>query len=85
MKRFIISVVLVLSYFIAFSQAIKRDKAGNFVSAKGTAKVTDTKTSFTFTDPHGKVWPVYHTARGKFYALKVSKTGKAYKYYLTEK
>lgn len=44
-----------------------------------------TKTKYTYTDAKGTVYPIYLTATGKAFIYKVSKkTGKEYKYYVSE-
>ena len=60
---------------------------GNFKAlARSTSAATAETTGKTYTDRTGKVYPVYKTAKGRYFINKVSgKTGKTYKYYLVTK
>lgn len=67
------------------AQKVTKDAQGNYVavSTKRASKVTDT--GKTYTDSKGKTYPVYVTEKGRLFCTKVSaKTGKEYRYYLTE-
>lgn len=58
------------------------DNKGNFVSVvkKDTAKANPTGRYYI--DRAGSMWPVFRTSSGKLYALRTSKAGKEYKFYL---
>jgi hypothetical protein len=61
---------------------ITKDASGNYYQ-KTTSKAADKPTGNTFTDRNGNKYPVYQSARGKFYCIRVSKTtGKEYKQYM---
>lgn len=67
------------------AQKVTKDAQGNYVavSTKKASKVTNT--GKTYTDRKGKTYPVYMTEKGRLFCTKVSaKTGKEYRYYLTE-
>jgi len=75
---------ILLLFLMAYNvkaQTVVRDKSGNYVAVKDTAK-TDELLALTFTDVKGKVWPVYMTKKGRVYALKTSKAGNVYRVYL---
>lgn len=73
-----------LALDVATAKAQNVIKEGNtFVSQK--TKVKETKTTYTYKDSQGKVYPVYLSSTGKAYIIKVSKkTGKEYKQYVPE-
>lgn len=82
-KTLIVMLVLMLS-LPAFSQNVKRDSLGNYISVT-PAKKPDIPTKYTYTDSKGLVYRVYQTYEGKRYVVKMSKkTGKTYKMYLKE-
>lgn len=88
MQKIILSIALILIYSFSFGQAkpnLVKDLNGNYTaisSAKDT--VTAMPTGKTFTDSKGKVYPVFKSAKGKFFVNRISKSGNSYKYYLSE-
>lgn len=57
-------------------------RTGNILTAISTDSGTLTKDIYV--DKEGNKYPVYQSAKGKLYILRVSKkSGKEYKYYLT--
>lgn len=84
MKK-LLFLALMLFPLITIGQTIKRDSKGNYYSAKAIKDSSQIKTGNTFTDSKGKIWPVYKTKTGRVYALRTSKSGKQYRYYLDKK
>ena len=81
-----LAILLCLAGGVTAQQKVTKDAQGNYlaVSTKKESKVT--ATGKTYTDRKGKKYPVYVTEKGRLFCTKVSaKTGKEYKYYLTEK
>lgn len=65
------------------AQKITTDSQGNFVQVKDTASTGTAKLSGkTFTDASGKKYPVWVSAKGKYFVIRTSKTGNKYKQYL---
>jgi hypothetical protein len=58
------------------------DSKGNFVSVKKDTASKATPTGRYYIDRAGSMWPVFKTDTGRLYALRTSKAGKEYKYYL---
>ena len=86
MKKLLLSFALISCSFIAFSQTIVKDAAGNYKMVKAAKdSSTDKPTGKTMTDLQGKEWPVYISKTGRPYALRVSKKGTSYKQYLDKK
>ncbi len=68
-----------------FSQNVTKDVNGNFhqVVKKQSPDSTGTKTSYTFEDSKGEIYPVYLTTSGKYFVWRISKnTGNKYRKYL---
>jgi len=93
MKKITLLAILLISTS-AFGQTkpkttpkVIRDSTGNFISVSApTAKKADSTTVYKYTNSKGVTWPVYKSAKGRYYCWKVSKnTGKGYRYYLPEK
>lgn len=57
------------------------DAAGNYVTTKAV-KDTAAATGRYYVDRAGNMWPVFKSPKGKLFALRTSKNGKAYRYYL---
>lgn len=74
------------SILTADAQTVSRDAQGNYTAAPKSQEATrDSTTVYTFTDPTGKVWPVYIGSKGAHYVGRVSKkSGKYYRQYLSE-
>lgn len=73
------------STLTADGQTVTRDSAGNYSATPKSQETTrDSTTTFTFTDPTGRTWPVYVGSKGAHYVARVSKkSGKYYRQYLT--
>ena len=91
MKKVLLSLLFMAATIAAYSQSAKAprvnatiDASGNFRAIpKAATKAADMATGKTYTAKDGEVYPVYKTAKGRFYIKRVSKkTGKAYRYYL---
>ena len=88
----LIILILFISLFLASlieakGQTVQRDANGNFkaISAPREAKTETAKnTGKTFTTLSGENYPVYESARGKYYVIITSKKGTKYKKYLKE-
>lgn len=80
MKKIIIPLLLIISIGNITAQ-VKQDTKGNFYAVKKTESEAKA-TGKTFTDAKGIIYPVYISARGKYYVIKTSKTGNKYNYYL---
>lgn len=85
MKKLILLVCLILSG-ISYSQTVKQDASGNYISVKSdkSQKKSEAKeTGKTYTDAKGEKYPVYTSKNNKLFIIKTSKkTGKTYNYYL---
>lgn len=86
MKRFIIYILMVLSFSIVTNaQNVQRE--GNTFTQVGIKKsgTPETKTSYTFKDSKGNAYTIYLSSSGKAYIKKISKkSGKEYKQYVPE-
>ena len=83
MKRSIIVAVLAMMCIGAFAQEVKKNAQGVYVSVKAKATTEDKKTGEFYQDSKGVKYPIYVSAGGKYYIIRVSKnTGKEYKQYL---
>ena len=83
-RRLFAILLLVLAIGLA-ANAQNCTRSGNtFTSAKSVkAKAEPVKTKFIWKDSKGKEYPVYISAKGSCFVIKVSsKTGKEYKNYL---
>lgn len=78
--------IAILASCNTHSQNIQKDASGNYHQLKAPSHAdtaTLTPTGSTYTTTNGEVYPVYQSARGKFFIIRVSKnTGKQYKQYL---
>lgn len=82
MKKLILTVlVAVFSFSVASAQKVVQDKDGNFIAASASREKPKASGKF-YQDSKGKKWPVFVSARGKYFALVVSKNGKEYRKYL---
>lgn len=67
------------------AQNVKREGKMFVEMPTGGLKKGSTKTEYTYKCKDGKVYPIYLSANGKAYIVRVSKkTGKEYKQYLPE-
>jgi len=84
MKKLTLTLAAILSMTaLTLSQNVERSKDGNFLATTQQKTVTDSLTTFTFTDGSGKVEPVYQGAKGAYYVARISKkSGKFYRKYL---
>ena len=84
MKRTLLTFATVLATTaLTLSQNVERAENGNFIAATQQKTVTDSLTTFTFTDGSGKVEPVYQGSKGAYYVVRISKkSGKFYRKYL---
>lgn len=57
------------------------DAAGNYVTTKAV-KDTAAATGRYYVDKAGTLWPVFRSPKGSLFALRTSKNGKVYRYYL---
>jgi len=85
MKKLFIAVALLVSGS-AFAQSskpnVRIDNAGNYVALERSAHM-DTATGAFYVSKEGNLYPVYRSRKsGKIYALRISKKGKTYRYYL---
>lgn len=85
MKKLILLVFLFLGG-IGYSQTVKQDASGNYISVKkdkAEKKSEAKETGKTYTDAKGDKYPVYISKNNKLFIIKTSKkTGKNYNYYL---
>ena len=85
MKTLIIILVSILIGNSAFSQQIvKKDGQFLVLATNSNSKIArDSTTQYKFKDTKGVVYPVFVSARGKYYYYRVSgTTGNPYKVYL---
>ena len=87
MKIFFLAVLLACSSAAAqpkkpSGNPVKLDSKGNFVSSKDSSRAKAVPTGRFYIDKAGALWPVYKTESGKLYALRTSKAGRQYKFYL---
>ena len=83
-RRLLALLLLVLSMgLVANAQTYTRN-GNTFTSTKSVkAKAEPVKTKFTWKDSKGKEYPVFISAKGSCFVIKISvKTGKEYKNYL---
>lgn len=76
---------LLVSFGASAQVKVKQDASGNFiqVSSRGVASAAPVATGKTFTTSKGETFPVYKSAKGRFFVLRTSKkSGKEYKQYL---
>jgi len=81
MKKLIFSALFLIGLSAQAQLVVKANKAGNFVSIKKD-KIAPKPTGRFYVDGHGRMWPVFKTASGKFFALRKSKNGIEYRSYL---
>lgn len=88
MRRFIAIVLMLLALGCLIDSAAQNvERQGNtFVQKKSEGQTKSaTKTSYVYKDNKGNSYPVYLSAKGKAFIIKVSKkTGKEYKQYMPE-
>lgn len=84
MKKTLLIILLALGCNAGWAQTkVVKDAQGNYRSVKAVDTLKAAQVA-TFTDSKGKAWPVYKSASGRLYALRVSKNGNTYKMYLKE-
>lgn len=77
-----VTILLFLFFATPAHSQVKQDAQGNFYQVKDTAN-TGKPTGKVFTTTKGEKFPVFITAKGKFYVMRISKkTGSQYKQYL---
>ena len=83
-RRLLTLLLLVLTMGLAANAQTYTRNCNTFTSAKSVkAKAEPVKTKFTWKDSKGKEYPVYISAKGSCFVIKVNaKTGKEYKNYL---
>ena len=83
-RRLLAILLLVLAMGLAANAQTYTRNGNTFASAKSIkAKAEPVKTKFTWKDSKGKEYPVFISAKGSCFVIKVStKTGKEYKNYL---
>ena len=84
MKRIIILAAILSLNFGLNAQTVQKTKEGNYIAVSKPGIDDKAKdTGKTFTDTKGNVYPVFISAKGKLFVIRVSKnTGKEYKQYL---
>jgi hypothetical protein len=83
MRNTIFSVAFLMGVSAATTQAQNVRLEGNVYKAVRKADTATAKpTGRYYIDKAGSMWPVFRTQTGKLYALRTSKAGKEYKYYL---
>jgi hypothetical protein len=84
MKKLTLTFAAILSMTaVTLSQNVERAKDGNFLATTQQKTVTDSLTTYTYTDGSGKVEPVYQGSKGSYYVARISKkSGKFYRKYL---
>jgi len=60
---------------------VRLDASGNFIATKAV-KDTAQATGRYYVDKAGNMWPVYKSPKGRLFALRRSKAGNAYRFYL---
>lgn len=86
-KLFIIAAMLLVCNFVVLSNdttSVKLEGKNIIVQTSKKQKTPDVNTGYTY-EIKGVKYPVYKTARGKYYILKTSKRGNQYKMYITDK
>ena len=84
MKKLIVIIAILSLNFGLNAQTVQKTKEGNYIAVVAP-KIDDKAkdTGKTYTDTKGNVYPVYISAKGKLFVIRVSKnTGKEYKQYL---
>ena len=83
MKRIIILTAFLGLFFGLNAQTVQKTKEGNYIAVVAS-KIDDKAkdTGKTFTDTKGNVYPVFISAKGKLFVIRISKGGKEYKQYL---
>lgn len=81
MKNLFILILLLLS-LSSYSQKVTQDENGNYIAVNNTTKSDTINTGKLYIDKKGKEYPVFKTARGKYYYPRISKSGNYYRAYL---
>ena len=88
MKRIILAAIMLFSLNVGVQAQKVTREGSNFTQVsnpKAKSASKETKTSFTYTDNKGIVYPVFLSSTGKAFIKKVSKkTGKEYRMYVPE-
>lgn len=84
--RIIFILLIILTFATSNAQTkVKTDRDGNFIAVRDTATRSSdnaTPTGKTYTDTKGIKYPVYISAKGKYFIRRISKTGNQYNQYL---
>ena len=81
MKKIILALFLSAATGAQAQQNVKYDKAtGNFYAY--AKKDSATQTGRYFVDSRGTMCPIFKSKKGKLYALRTSKNGNVYKFYI---
>lgn len=84
MKHIILSIIMLFISVNSFSQNVVR-QGNTFTQVSTTRESKATKTQYTYKTKDGQNYPIFLSAKGKAYIVKVSKkTDKEYKQYLPE-
>lgn len=85
MKKLLIIIAMSCAMCAGLAQNVQR-QGNTFVQVSNTKSSKPAqKTIYTYKAKDGKVYPIYLSARGKAFIIRVSKkTGKEYKQYLPE-
>ena len=83
MKRMFLMAVLAIVFCAASAQVrVVKDAQGNYISAS-TDTIPDVNTGLVYKDSKGNKYPIYKSARGKYYVKVTAKTsGRVYRKYL---
>ena len=85
MKKALILLAVILSLnFGLNAQTVQKTKEGNYIAVSKPGIDDKAKdTGKTFTDSKGNVYPVFISAKGKLFVIRISKTtNKEYRQYL---
>lgn len=81
MKKILLTLAITLGAFTIQAQTqVKKDSTGNYVTAGRQASFK--ATGKTFKDTKGIVYDVFQSDSGHLFVNRISKGGRAYKYYL---
>lgn len=84
MKKLLTIALLIIGFSASAQTKVTKDASGNYQTVKKAADTSKAVQVAIFTDSKGKAWPVYKSASGALYALRVSAKGNTYKAYLKE-
>jgi hypothetical protein len=79
------TILLLLLLYQPTTRAQNVIRQGNtFVEISKTKKDSAQRTIYTYKDRHGKLYPIYLSAKGKAFIIRTSKNGKEYRQYLKD-